>query len=659
MKKPTYEELEQKIKDLGKKLAEKDIGRCGLSKESVDEALEESEKKFRIMMEAMVNGVYICSPDFKIEYMNPVMIKMLGYNAVGETCYRAIHNLEHKCTWCVYDKVRQGESVEAEVINPKDNHNYHVTSMPIFKKNGSVSKMTIYRDITDKKLAEDERRRLAAVVEQTSESVIIANGRGEIQYVNSAFEQISGFTKKEIIGKNFRIFKSDKHDDSFYKNMYDIISGGNTWSGRITNRMKDGKLVEFDTRISPIRDGSGAIVNYVSVNHNVTQQVALESQLRQAIKMQAVGTLAGGVAHDFNNLLTTILGYAGFAKNRLKKDSDLYDEIEEIRKAGEKAAALTRQLLAFSRKQIIQPKVLLINKIVGEMQKMLKRLIREDVEIKTVLDPELFPVKLDPGQFEQVIMNLVVNARDAMPTGGHLTIETANMELDIDYFRDRGVEEKPGDYVMVAVTDTGAGMNEQIQSRIFEPFFTTKERGHGTGLGLSTVYGIVKQNDGHIWVYSEPGKGTTFKVYFPRVDAGLFHDSKEYFDEKMNKGYETILLVEDNASLLKMTKKMLTNYGYQVLTAKNGEEALEISGMHEGPIHLVLTDVVMPIMGGVNLVEQIRIKRPEIKVIYMSGYTDNSIAHYGILDKDLEFLQKPFTSKDLGRKIKKVLKQKP
>lgn len=658
MKKPTYEELEKKIKSLEKKLAGIDTSHGRLNGGHIGEALQEGEEKFLAIMESVVNGIYISSPDFIIEYMNPVMIERIGYDAIGEICYKAIYNRDGQCPWCVYDKVQQGKSVENEIVSPKDNRIYHVTSAPIFNNDGSVSKITIHRDITDNKRLEDELSRLAAIVEQASESVIIANGRGEIQYVNPAFEQISGFLKEEIIGKNFRIFKSDKHDESFYKNMYDAISGGNTWVGRITNRMKNGTLVEFDTRISPIRDSAGTIVNYVSMNRDVTKQVALESQLRQALKMEAVGTLAGGVAHDFNNLLTTILGYADFAMGGLKKDSSLYGEIEEIRKAGEKAAALTRQLLAFSRKQIIQPRVLIINNTVDEMRKMLKRLIREDVEITTALFPELWPVKLDPGQLEQVIMNLVINARDAMPTGGQLIIETANMELDIDYFQDHGVEEKPGSYVMVAVTDTGIGMDEQIQSRVFEPFFTTKEKGHGTGLGLSTVYGIVKQNAGHVWIYSEPGKGTTFKVYFPRADADRSHDIEEKFDENLFKGSETILLVEDNVSLLKITKKMLEQFGYRVLTAENGEKALEISGMHEGPIHIVLTDVVMPTMGGSDMAKKIQIKRPEIKVIYMSGYTDNSIANYGILNKDLEFLQKPFVSKDLGRKIKKVLTQK-
>ncbi len=389
---------------------------------------------------------------------------------------------------------------------------------------------------------------------------------------------------------------------------------------------------------------------------DITKYKKLEAQLRLAQKMEAIGKLAGGIAHDFNNMLTVIMGNASLALMEIGKDDTLRQEIEEIRKAGERAASLTRQLLAFSRKQIVQPKILDINKLLTDIEKMLGRLIGEDIELLTVPGPALWKVEIDPGQIEQVIMNLAINARDAMPQGGKLTIETDNADLNENYFLEHGIEgEKSGHYVMLAVSDTGSGMDKKTLEHIFEPFFTTKEVGRGTGLGLPTVYGIVKQNNGFIWVYSEPGQGTTFKVYLSEVKKDTDLEKKEQTHVDDPGGSETVLIVEDNDLLRNFVQKALQGYGYSVLNAENGEDALMVCKEHDGQIDLMITDVVMPKMGGREAVKRLQPLYPQMKVIYMSGYTDNAIVHHGVLKSGLNFLEKPFTPKGLVRKVRKVL----
>ena len=389
---------------------------------------------------------------------------------------------------------------------------------------------------------------------------------------------------------------------------------------------------------------------------DITEHKKLEAQLRMAQKMEAIGKLAGGVAHDFNNILTVIMGNAGLALMEVGKDDTLRQEIEEIRKAGERAASLTRQLLAFSRKQIVQPEILDINELLIDTEKMLGRLIGEDIELLTIPEPALWQVKIDPGQIEQVIINLAINARDAMPKGGKLTIETANADLNENYFREHGIEgEKPGHYAMLAVSDTGTGIDKKTLEHIFEPFFTTKEVGKGTGLGLSTVYGIVKQNNGFLWVYSEPGQGTTFKVYLPEVKKEADQEKKEQTRVDDPGGSETVLIVEDNDLLRNFAQKALQGCGYRVLNAENGEDALMVCKEHDSQIDLMITDVVMPKMGGRETAKLLQPFYPQMKVIYMSGYTDNAIVHHGVLEPGLNFLEKPFTPEGLARKAREVL----
>ena len=414
----------------------------------------------------------------------------------------------------------------------------------------------------------------------------------------------------------------------------------------------DGSTVEVEVVAAPFRHQGEPAVQVVA--RDVTERKRLEDQLRQAQKMEAIGQLAGGVAHDFNNLLTAILGYSQLARTRLQPDDPTRLDIEEIEKAGERAATLTRQLLAFSRKQVLQPKVLDINLILGDTEKMLRRLIGSDVELVTSLGADLKRTKADPGEIEQVILNLAVNARDAMPHGGKLIFETANVVLDDVYTRTR-FDVQPGPYVQLAVSDTGCGMDVRTVARVFEPFFTTKEPGKGTGLGLSTVHGIVKQSGGHVEVYTEVGRGTTFKVYLPAVEDQADTVATIIWPAAFCRGSETVLLVEDEVSVRCVVSQVLRDNGYTVMEAADGPAALDRYGGTEVPFDLLVTDVVMPKMSGADLVAQLRKLRPELSVLYISGYTDLAVVHQGVLTAEMAFLQKPFTPEALLRKVRDVL----
>jgi len=509
-------------------------------------------------------------------------------------------------------------------------------------------------DVTEEKQAEEERARLSLAVEQAAEAILMTDPEGTISYVNPAFERVTGYTRAEVIGLNPRILKSGKHDQPFYETLWSTLRRGDVWSGRVVNRRKDGTLYEAEAVISPVRDLAARIVNYVAVQRDVTRESQLEEQVRQSQKIEAVGRLAGGVAHDFNNLLTIIGGYCDLLLDRLGAEDPSRGHIGEIKKAADRATSLTRQLLAFSRRQVLAPQVLDLNTVVANIHKMLRRLIGEDVDLILAPAQGLGRVKVDPGQIEQVLLNLAVNARDAMPHGGKIVIETGNVELD-DSYAGGHFTLNAGSYVMLAVSDTGCGMDAETQSHIFEPFFTTKEQGKGTGLGLAMVYGIVKQSEGYIWVYSEPGRGTTFKIYLPRVDESPAPSKLVKVPGEQAGGAETILLVEDESSVRLLVRGVLETAGYTVLEARNGEDALVISNAHREHIHLLVTDVVMPKMSGPELAQQMAPLRREMKVLFMSGYADDAIVQHGVLDSNAGFLQKPFTPDVLVRKVREIL----
>ncbi|OEU65700.1 MAG: hypothetical protein BBJ57_13040 [Desulfobacterales bacterium PC51MH44] len=502
-----------------------------------------------------------------------------------------------------------------------------------------------------------ERNFSQSIIDTARAIILVLNPDGTIAEFNPYMEELSGYSIEEVRGKDwFETFHPErdrpKTVELFNKAISDINTKGNI--NPIVSR--DGKEVTIEWFDRTLKDKNGNITGLLAIGQNITERKSIEEQLRQSRKMEAVGTLAGGVAHDFNNLLTVIIGNAELALMDVIKDESLRKEIEEIKKAGGKAASLTRQLLAFSRKQVIKPEVIDLNEGINETKNMLKRTIGEDIEFLTVLKPELWKVHTDSGQIDQIIMNMVVNARDAMPQGGKLTIETANADIDRNYFREHGIKgEKPGHYVMLAVSDTGKGMDKETREHIFEPFFTTKEVGKGTGLGLSTVYGIVKQSNGFVWVYSEPGLGSTFKVYLPKVKGDAKPEEKEQSPVDDPGGSETVLIVEDDYGLRKFAQEVLQSYGYRILVAENGENALRVSKEYESPIHLLLTDVVMPKMSGKEVAERLQPLNPRMKVIYMSGYTDNAIVRHGVLEPGINFLEKPFTPEGLARKVRKAI----
>ncbi len=467
--------------------------------------------------------------------------------------------------------------------------------------------------------------------------------------VNAAAVRDYGYSREEFLGMTVRDIRPPEDVPAFLESVRS--PGAASMFGTWRHRRKSGDVFQVEVTMHTFMlDGRTC---RLAVGRDVTERLRLEEQLRHAQKMEAVGRLAGGVAHDFNNVLSVILSYGEMLQADLRRDDPMRGDLEEITKAAQRAAALTRQLLLFSRQQVVEPKVLDLNELLAGMDKMLRRMLGEDVDLTLVPAPELGRIRADAGNVEQVIMNLVVNARDAMPTGGQLTIETGNVDLDADYAREH-FGSTPGQHVMLAVTDTGIGIDKATQARIFEPFFTTKEPGKGTGLGLSTVFGIAQQSGGSVWVYSEPGKGTTLKVYFPRVIAEI-DVPRETLPPVSLRGKETILLVEDEEQVRVVAEGILKRNGYHVIVAQNAGEALLFCEKHPGVIHMLLTDVVMPQMSGAELAKRIAKTRPDMKLLCMSGYTDDSIVRHGVLESGVAFLQKPFTPESLMRKVRDVL----
>jgi two-component system, cell cycle sensor histidine kinase and response regulator CckA len=476
--------------------------------------------------------------------------------------------------------------------------------------------------------------------------------------VNEAAVHHYGYSREEFLAMTIKDIRPAEDVPALLDDV-GMMSRGIDVSGTWRHRKKDGTLIAVDITSHELvfDDRPAKLVLAFDVSARKEAEEALrksEEQLRQSHKLEAIGRLAGGVAHDFNNVLTAIMGYAELTLRRMGPDNPLSRNIEEIKRAAARAGSLTQQLLAFSRKQVLQPKVLDLNHIVDEMDRMLRRLIGEDIDLVTILEPGLGQVKADPGQIEQIMMNLAVNARDAMPRGGKLTIETKNVYLDRAYAQSH-LSVRPGSYVMLAVSDTGEGMDAETRERIFEPFFTTKEKGKGTGLGLSMIYGIVKQSGGNIWVYSEPGRGTTFKIYLPQVAEGASAVPGLTAPEMTARGTETVLMVDDDDTLRELIEELLKLEGYTVLAARNGREALNLRDRHEGKIDLLITDVVMPELSGRELAERLTANCNEIKVLYMSGYTDDAVIRHGVLEEGASFLQKPFTPEALARKVRAVL----
>jgi two-component system, cell cycle sensor histidine kinase and response regulator CckA len=511
-----------------------------------------------------------------------------------------------------------------------------------------------YRNERQRQKTEDTLRKLWRAVEQSADLVMITDRKGVIEYVNPAFEALTGYSPGELMGQTPRVLKSGQQTPEVYKDLWQTILSGNVFRCTMVNRKKSGDIFVAEKTITPLRDNEGRITHFISNDRDITDRRRMENQLQQAQKMDAIGKLAGGVAHDFNNLLMVISSYAELMLDSLTPQHPLRRNVDEIQKASRRAADLTRQLLAFGRKQMQSLQLLDLNLIIEDINKMLPRLIGEDIELVFVPGKKLWRVKADPVQIEQILMNLVANARDAMPKGGRLVIETTSLRLDEPYVQEHSIV-PPGEYVLLTVTTSGTGIAPEHLLHIFEPFYTTKEEGKGTGLGLATVYGIVKQNSGFIWVYSEPGLGTTFKIYLPRAQQAKLVLQPTLPMEGCPGGCETLLLAEDEEAVRQSTREFLTLKGYIVLEAATGAEALTLARAYDGAIDLMISDVVMPQMGGAKLAAELASDRPNMKVLFVSGYAETTFQRHGEIDVTTRFLQKPFSLKALARKVREVL----
>jgi two-component system, cell cycle sensor histidine kinase and response regulator CckA len=633
-------------------------------------AIHESEERYRKIFEDAPIGIINFDAKLNILKANKAFCELLGYTEeeILNLSFVEITHLkdlqeEVELDEQVFRGVIPNYQIEKRFIKKSQEPIWtNLTATVIRDKHGNaLHGLGMIRDITERMQVEQALReseeRLQAILDNSPALIYTQDTNCRFTFVNRQFETLFQVDKDQIKTRTAHDLFPKEIADSLMFYCVEVLEDKAPKEFEETIPHADGPHTYVSIRF-PLYDSAHAFSGLCSISTDVTESRQLEEQLRQAQKMEAIGRLAGGVAHDFNNLLTAIIGYSQIVLGSLAPTDSLRKEVEEILKAGKRASSLTSQLLAFSRRQVLQPVVLDLNLIVGNTVKMLRRLIGEDIHLVTMLSPELGRVKIDPGQIEQVIMNLAVNARDAMPRGGKLTVETINTTLDDSYAREH-ISIKPGPYVMITVSDTGVGMNAETQSHIFEPFFTTKGHGLGTGLGLSMVYGIVKQSGGCILVYSEMGEGTTFKIYLPRVeeaeDAVLQRDESDYLPG----GTETILLVEDEQAVRDLSARILRELGYTVIEAGNGEEAMLISDERaNGDIHLLLTDVVMPQMSGRLLTDMIKAARPGIKTLFSSGYTDNALVHHGALEPGTAFLQKPFSPSALARKVREVLDKK-
>ena len=635
-------------------------------RKKAEEALRESEELYKALFDDAPLAYHELDKDGRFTRVNQTELQLLGYTAEemqGRFAWEFIvDKVSRESTMGKLSGNRPLQPFERTFIRKDGTHvPVEIHDRLLYDADGRISGIrSTLHDITERKRAESALReseeRYRDLVENAHDIIYSHDLNGNYLSVNKAAERITGYSHEEALKLNMSQTLPPECADRAKEMIAKKLAGENVTAYELEILAKDGRRIAIEVN-SKLMYENGVPVAVQGIARDVTERRHLEEQLRQSQKMEAIGQLAGGVAHDFNNLLTAINGYSSLALQRVDDDSSIKPYLEEVKKAGDRAANLTRQLLAFGRKQIMQPLALDLNSVVSDMNKMLRRLIGEDIVLTAKLAPDLTKIKADPGQVEQVLINLVVNARDAMPTGGNLTIETANVSLDQEYAsRHMGIQ--PGKYVMLAVSDTGSGMDEATRARIFEPFFTTKEKGKGTGLGLSTVYGIVQQSGGSIWVYSELNQGTSFKVYLPELRSNASADVVESNSDEIATGSETILLVEDEEVVRGLTTTILEGAGYHVIAAGGGAEATKLCADQNEPIDLLLTDVVMPKTSGKEVAEQLTKMQPGLKVLFMSGYTDEAIVHHGVLDANVEFIQKPFTPVALSKKIREVLDKK-
>ena len=627
----------------------------------------ESERQYRTLLESVPDFIVRYDSDMRRIYVNPAWEKASGLSAAevigvpatdtpGAPCH-VVDEYAKKLRQAMETGVSQAtEFTWAKADGEKLFLDYII--VPEYDHHGKIAgALAVGRDITKRKQAEESVRKLSQAIEQSPVSIVITDVEGSIEFVNAKFTQITGYTFAEALGQNPRILKSGETPSEEYRRLWETIGSGGVWEGEFHNRKKNGELFWEHATIAPVRNAENVITHYVAVKEDITERKKLEEQLRQTQKMEAVGQLAGGIAHDYNNMLGVIIGRAEMALEKAAMDDPLREDIGEILAAGLRSSEITRQLLTFARKQTIMPKILDLNKTVEGTLKLLLRLIGENIRLNWLPGSTIWPVKMDPSQIDQILANLCVNARDAIAGVGDVTIETKNAAFDEAYCAKHKFF-SPGEYVMLAVSDNGGGMDKRTMDKIFEPFFTTKEVGKGTGLGLATVYGIVKQNAGFIHAYSEPERGSTFNIYLPRHVVDTEHATKESPLAPNASGYEAILLVEDDPAILNMVRMMLEKSGYAVFAAQTPTEAMRIALENSGDIDLLITDLVMPEMTGRDLAKRLNALFPQLKSLFMSGYSGGVIARHSVLEEGLSFIQKPFSQWELAAKVRETLDSK-
>ncbi len=653
------------LKGSGKNMNLLSVFRDITERKRVESALRESEELYKTLVETMPDGVLVIGLDGKIEYASPSAVRLHGYDSAKELVGRDISDTnlpeKRKAFRKLFQKHLKTDAIHnfEMVTLRKDNSKFlvEVHATLIKDQNGSPSGLlATSRDITakheaDKALRESEEK-YRHIFENIQDVYYETSIDGNVIEISPSIYEMSGYTREEVLGLSSEQFYHDKAERQ--KFIETIIRDGKVVDFKVTLTDKQGSNHLVSLNAILYTDPQGNPIKIIGSIRDKTESMKLENQLQQAQKMEAVGTLAGGVAHDFNNILTAIIGSADLAMEQIDDSSPVYGRLKSIREAGQRASDLTSQLLAFSRKQVLEAKILSVNDVIKDLQRILLSLIRDDIEIVTHFESLHDFVKADKTQLEHVLINLAINASDAMPEGGTITIETRDIALNDDYARTHPTV-RPGRYVQIAVSDSGQGMDKETREKIFDPFFTTKEVGKGTGLGLAMVYGIVKQHGGNIWVYSEPGIGTTFKIYLPYVNKPGETKQTEKPSAKITGGDETILVVEDEDFVKELVCDSLSNVGYRILKADDVYDAIEIAEQHKNELKLLITDMIMPGMNGLQLYKKISTTCSELGVIYMSGYTNNVISDHGFIEKGLHFMQKPFVIEELLRKVRDVL----